>query len=280
MSAAWRTGVLLCAVLHLTACGGGEGPEAVSTTYAYPDDSQACAPRGPAPDTFHFRTPQGLEVLVRAPANYRMDVRHPLLVVYAGAGMTPTATERLTGLTPLATGAGYLVAYPQHVRPSQAALRKLATIPQEVATRHCIDHNRISLTGHSDGGTTATALAVMPHTPFRVASVIPSAAGFTGQDLAAFACPAPTPVMVFHGVKDRLFPGWGREASAWWARCNRCRGTNLTLAAGTCRNYLNCAAPTYYCEGPQGHARWPQDAARQLTRFIRDAPPTDEPSPP
>jgi len=279
VSANWRTGVLLCAVLHLAACGG-EGPEAVAANYDYPEDSRACAPRQPATDAFHFRTPQGLEVQIRAPANYRPDQRHPLLVVYAGAGMTPRATERLTGLTPVATSAGYLVAYPQHVRPSRAALRKLATIPQAVAARHCIDEARISLTGHSDGGTTATALAVMPDTPFRVASVVPSAAGFTGQDLEAFACPAPTPVMVFHGVEDRLFPGWGREASAWWARCNTCRGEELVPAAGTCRSYRNCTAPTYYCEGPQGHARWPQDAARQLTRFIRDAPPTAEPSPP
>ena len=279
MSGEWRTGLALCAILHLAACGG-EGPEAVASNYDYPDDAPACPPREAAPDPFQFRTAQGLEVRVRVPANYRPDRPHPLLVVYAGAGMTPSATERLTGLTPEATGAGYLVAYPQHIRPSRAALRKLAAVPREVAARHCVDDSRISLAGHSDGGTTATALAVMPDTPFRVARLVPSAAGFTARDLATFDCPAPTPVMVFHGAKDRLFPGWGREASAWWAGCNMCRGTELVPAAGTCRSYRDCAAPTYYCEGPQGHARWPQDAARQLTLFIGDAPPADERSPP
>ena len=279
MPSGWRAWGLLCACLLLAACGG-EGPEAVSGVYPYPDDAIACEARESRADAFHFRTPEGLEVRVRAPANYQPNIQHPLLVVYAGAGMTPTATERLTGLTPIATAAGYLVAYPQHIRPSRAALRKLAGIPRELAARHCIDENRISLTGHSDGGTTATALAVMPDTRFRAASVVPSAAGFTGRDLDAFACPSPTPVMVFHGAKDRLFPGWGREASAWWARCNDCRETDLAPATDTCRSYRDCAAPTYYCEGPQGHARWPLDAARQITRFIQEASSVHHPLPP
>ena len=271
----WRTGVILCALL-LAACGG-DGEEAVSANYRYPLEAAACPPRDSPTDAFHFRTSSGLEVRVRAPANYQPQRRHPLLVVYAGAGMTPSATERLTGLTPLATLAGFVVAYPQHIRPSRGALRKLASIPQEVAARHCIDESRIALTGHSDGGTTATALAVMPDTPFRVASLIPSAAGFTGRDLEAFACPAPTPVMVFHGAEDRLFPGFGREASRWWARCNACTETDLAPSADGCQSYRDCAAPTYYCEGPQGHVRWPQNAARQLTGFIRDALKREEP---
>jgi len=261
-------GVVALLALLLTSCGN-DGPHTRSSSYGYAETTVDCTPtRNGVPGL--FRTARGLEILVRAPANFRPEVKHPLLVVFAGAGMPPAASERLTGLTPLATAAGFLVAYPQHLRPSRGALKRLAEGVDEVAARHCVDAQRIVLTGHSDGGTTATALAVTPAMSSKVAALAPSAAGFTEADLLTFACPDPTPVMVFHGARDSLFPGWGRQAAGWWARCNRCDVSTTEAARETCLNYRGCAAPTYYCEGPQGHTRWPEAANQNILRFLSE----------
>lgn len=213
----------------------------------------------------------GFDILVRVPTNYHADIAHPLLVVYAAAGMTAAASERYTGFTPLATRAGYVVAYPQHLGPSLAALRKLARVPAAVSARVCIDQIRVYLTGHSDGGTAATAIAVaavQPASTTPIAALAPSAAGFTSQDLAGFKCPSPRPVMVWHGATDRLFPGWGRAAAAWWAQCNHCESTPVQSASPLCVQYPRCAAAVIYCEHPGGHTVWPKQAAPAIIEFF------------
>jgi polyhydroxybutyrate depolymerase len=214
-----------------------------------------------------LRTPEGVEVLVRTPTNYHADVAHRLLVVFAAAGMTPTASERFTGFTPPATRAGYIVAYPQHLRPSLAAIRKLARVAAAVSGNFCIDETKIFLSGHSDGGTAATAIAVQPASASQIAALAPSAAGFTGEDLAAFACPAPRPAMVWHGARDRLFPGWGRATARWWAACNQCDHTPPPMVDG-CLRYAGCTQPVHYCEGDYGHMVWPADGAELTLKFF------------
>ena len=42
-----------------------------------------------------------------------------------------------------------------------ATIDDLSSIPDRIAARWCIDERRIHLTGHSDGGTVATATAVL-----------------------------------------------------------------------------------------------------------------------
>ncbi|MEN9727101.1 MAG: hypothetical protein RL434_1467 [Pseudomonadota bacterium] len=250
----------------LSACGDDESAREARHVYVTP--TARCTPPRDRPTDAAFKTPEGLAVLVRAPANYQPEVAHPLLVVYAGAGMMPRATERLTGFTPEATAEGYVVAYPQHIRPSRTALRKLAAIPALVARHFCIDETRIALSGHSDGGTTATALALDPGAGFRVWKLAPSAAGFTAQDLQDFRCPAPVPVRVMHGARDTLFPGWGREAWQWWSACNRCDLESPAAAEQGCVTHADCAAPTYYCETGGGHTHWPAQAARETLGFL------------
>ena len=96
---------------------------------------------------------------VRTPANYDRTIAHPLLVVYAAAGNNRYETERLTGLTTEATARGFIIAYPDHLRLSLPVLEELATIPALVASKWCIDETRIYLTGQSDGGMAADAIA-------------------------------------------------------------------------------------------------------------------------
>lgn len=263
-----RRAILWALPCALFACG--QDDTAREAPHAYRSTQARCEVPRERPGTAEFRTRAGLAVLIRAPANYRPDHAHPLLVVYAGAGMMPRGTERLTGFTPAATANGYVIAYPQHIRPSRKALRKLAAVPALVAEHFCIDESRIVLSGHSDGGTAATALALDPGAGIPVRALAPSAAGFTARDLQDFRCRAPTPVRVMHGAGDTLFPGWGREAWQWWSACNRCDLHAAPLKVSGCEAYPGCAVPSRYCEASGGHTHWPARAAQETIAFFNE----------
>ena len=115
-----------------------------------------------------------------------------------------------------------IVAYPDHLRLSLPVLEELATIPALVARKWCVDEARIYLTGQSDGGMAADAIAFLAKTRGTAAAIAPSAAGVNAKDLAENSCPEPLPVMVMHSRNDTVFPGYGAEAARWWAACNRC----------------------------------------------------------
>ncbi len=201
----------------------------------------------------------GIRYNVRTPANYDPRVAHALLMVYAPASLSASASERFTGLTTIATSAGFVVAYSDHVRNSIPVIKELSTIPHLIAKKWCIDERRIYLTGHSDGGTVALAIAILEETKHIPAAIAPSAAGFTKADLAEFKCRTPLPVMIMHSAKDRLFPGFGAEAIAWWGTCNQCDLTPGKQMGNGCVAYPNCAGGviTLYCEGTEPHAKWP-----------------------
>lgn len=268
----WARRALACAAIALLgACAEADDPATQSAAHTYPADAPRCTAPPATVETGDatIETSDHLEILVRVPRNYRADVAHPLLMVYAAAGMTPTASERLTGFTPVATAAGYVVAYARHIRPSHAALTKLARMPGAVADHYCIDRARIVMSGHSDGGTTSTALAVLPETREHVAAIAPSAAGFTASDLAELGCPGtPLPVRVWHGARDRLFPGFGREAAQWWAKCNGCDLHAAPTIEDGCERYAACGQPVHYCEGDYGHMTWPPQGAARTVAFF------------
>ena len=119
----------------------------------------------------------GIRYMVRTPSNYDATFAHPLLMVYAPAGMSRWGSERLMGLTTAATGAGFIVAYADHRPLNLAAVEQLGTIPDLVATEWCIDTKKVYVTGHSDGGTATLALAVIEKTKHVPTGIAPSAAG-------------------------------------------------------------------------------------------------------
>lgn len=215
------------------------------------------------------RSVTGIRYSVRTPANYDPRIAHPLLMVYAPAGLNRFGSESLTGLTTAATRAGFMIAYASHRRVSLDVIEELGTIPGLIAEKWCVDPDRIFFTGHSDGGTVAVALAVLEHTRHFPAAIAPSAAGFTAQDLAAFACPAPLSVMVMHGAEDRHFPGYGQQLADWWATCNQCGKPASPRRTDGCRSYPECAGGvrTLYCEGTGSHLEWP-DLNPQLLAFF------------
>lgn len=239
--------------------GVGGFAQTAAFSYPAPPQAAACSLSVPAPDTSPLRTAGGVALTVRAPSNYDPRYAHPLLVVFAAAGADRAVTERFTGLTGGATQAGFVVVYADHKVLNLRTIRDLGTIPTLLAKVWCIDPRRVFLTGHSDGGTVATALALAPEPNGQYAGIAPSAAGFTAADLAAYRCPAPLAVQVAHGAADERFPGFGREAAAWWAACNHCDAASPERRADGCVEYSGCAAGarTIYCEHAGRHTTWP-----------------------
>lgn len=254
--------LLLASGLALMACP--ERGKIDLGVYAYPRGSTAVACKshsriGLAGVIDSERTPKGIRFNVRTPENYRPNIAHPLLVVFAPAGLSAAANERATGLTKIATGQGFLITYADHVRTSIPAIEDLSAIPSLAAKKWCIDTTRVYLTGHSDGGTVALAMAILDRTKHIPAAIAASAAGFTKADLAGFECPKPLPVMIMHSANDGLFPGYGKDAASWWAACNQCELSARKRLPSGCETYPKCAhgVATRYCEGTQPHAQWP-----------------------
>lgn len=265
-----------CAVvfLHisLSACSEPDKPPQLGS-YAYTNATGACAAGsrpGLAGATDGRVSADGIKYMVRTPSNYDATITHPLLMVYAPAGMSRWASERLSGLTTEATRVGFVVVYADHKQLNIQTIEQLGMIPSLVAKEWCIEEKWIYATGHSDGGTASLMLAVLDKTKTVPTAIAPSAAGVTGKDLEEFQCREPIPVMVMHGKNDTLFPGWGAQTSAWWAKCNGCDVMRIKTLEGGCRVYQGCASggSTVFCEGSGGHRDWPGLNATMLEFFL------------
>jgi polyhydroxybutyrate depolymerase len=252
-----------------------EDSEIAATDY---DDSAKsplrCEPHsrpGPAGNSPDEETPKHVRYSVKTPANYDSTRAHPLIVVYAPHGVDRFLSELFVGLTRAATRAGFVIAYADSRPLDLETIDDLGVIPDRVAARWCIDERRIHLTGHSDGGTVATAIVLRANGRLAPAAIAPSAAGFRRDDLAAFACPAPVAVLVLHNRDDGHFPGYGEEAVEWWAACNACGSAPEGRADG-CLAYPDCrpGGATLYCEGEGGHVAWP-NRNQAILEFFRSA---------
>ena len=231
------------------------------TVYAVSTDTRQCASgtksgrEGVSDDE---KTASGIRYMVKTPAHYDATMAHPLVMVYAPARTNRYKSEDFVHLTQEATAAGFIVAYADHRAMSPKAIEELAAIPGLIEQKWCIDHKRIVLTGHSDGGTTAMAIAFLDGTKHIPSAIAPSAMGIRGEDLKQYHCPQPLPVMLMHSSQDTLFPGYGKEAIQWWAACNGCEATLPVQDADGCVTYKGCKdkVATRYCEGTGSHTTW------------------------
>lgn len=244
---------------------------AATDTTAAAGECPLGARQGPAGRS-QWRTAGGVPYTVITPSNYRPDLPHPLLTVYAPAGFNPWLSERYAGLTHAATSAGFVIVYVGSLRMSLAAVTRMAAASDAVSQSWCIDPARRYASGHSDGGTVATALAALPEHRDRLRALAVSGMGWQQEDFAATPCPSPTAILILHGAQDRHFPGFGRQAAAWWSACNRCTDAGApTLPADQgepCHHYQGCAASTWYCEPARSHWRWAGEP-QQLVDFLQ-----------
>jgi polyhydroxybutyrate depolymerase len=265
-------------LLAMTSCSGSsEAPEGTKVaSFSYPPAAHRgdCDGKpGAAGATNGLASRDGTHYNVRAPANLDPTYPHPLLAVYAPAGHSAEQSEALTRLTTDATRSGFIVAYVGSRPLSQQTIVGLARVPGDVAASWCVDPKRVYATGHSDGGTVSTALALLKDTRGTVSAIAPSAAGFSGKDLEGFQCPQPMPVMVMHGKRDTHFPGWGKQAAQWWARCNACDVASPPLPGDDgCVTFAGCApgGRTVYCEGAGTHMDWPP-LQNRIIQFLESA---------
>lgn len=218
---------------------------------------------------FKEKTAKKFPFTVKTPSNYQPNYAHPILIVFAPSGVPSTLVEKFTGLTKEATEAGFIIVYADSRPMSIESMVELGTIPEVVAEKWCIDSGRIFFTGHSDGGTISSALTFLPDSPVKPAAIAPSAAGVRGQDLEAYACPAPVSVMVMHGKEDGHFPGFGQSAAKWWAECNQCQTKQPTANLQGCVIYTDCLedVEVRYCEGEGSHLDWPRINKELITFF-------------
>lgn len=265
---------VLITILLLVMDDSDEFSEMGTTSYANAGKQQSCqdeSRQGESGATHGEKTQEGIHYNVRTPLNYNETIAHPLLVVYAPARANRAKSEKLTGLTYAATSAGFIIAYADHPALSPSSTVELGTIAKLIAKKWCVDEERIYFTGHSDGGTVSMALAFMNGTRDIPTAIAPSAAGITYRDLSSHSCPQPISVLVMHSKNDHLFPGYGSETSGWWAACNECSPIPKKLDNG-CIAYRECKndVKTWYCEGEELHAKWPQ-RNQQLLDFFATA---------
>ena len=260
-------------------CSGKNDSDAVNTShslgeavYNVDERTPRCEPGtklGRAGASNDEKTPSGISYMVKTPGNYDSSVAHPLLMVYAPGGRNRHESEKYVHFSHEATAAGIIVAYADHRTLSTETIEKLAEIPALIERKWCTDKKRVFLTGHSDGGTTAMAIAFFTGTKHVPAAIAPSAAGIRGEDLRRYQCPNPLPVMLMHSSRDTLFPGYGREAIQWWAACNGCETADPVKEADGCITYRGCTnnVITRYCEGTRIHTEWPNGNKKILDFF-------------
>lgn len=246
--------------------------EQQAANYAGVPAACASGTPGAAGYTENLRTAGGVPLTVVTPANYDGTRGHPLLMIFAPAGISRFEVERVTGFTAPGTRAGFIVAYAEHPPLGLKTTQDLGTASGLVSAQWCVDQKQIFLAGHSDGGTVSHILAVMPKTRDQVRGIAPSGAGIRPPDLQAFGCPSPRPVMISHSKGDKSFPGWGEESARWWAACNQC-SSDTRMTEDGCLDYQACAPQgrTRYCATAGGHARWPANSDR-IVRFFQQNP--------
>jgi hypothetical protein len=112
-----------CIALLVAGCSRA-APELGAADYAALRLPAACALNekpGAAGATDRLRTAHDIAYSIRTPRNYDPSRAHPLLVVYAPAGRHRFASEAFYRLTGAATAAGFIVAHPDHLKPSLRA---------------------------------------------------------------------------------------------------------------------------------------------------------------
>jgi len=270
-----RFSIIIISIIFLTACGEPVDPALLQpATFKYPtsivDSCEAGQKIGSSGITDDIETSTGASYNLRTPANYKQNVSHPLIVVYAPAGTSASKSERHVHLTNAATQAGFVIAYAKNLRMSLSAIKKLSDIPLDIQKKWCIDSSRIYYTGHSDGGSITNALTFLPSSTNKPTAIAPSAAGMDAESLKVYACPPPLPVMVFHNSGDTHFEGFGKQTADWWANCNQCSNELTEPDQHGCRAYKSClpSAKTYFCEGPGDHSVWPDKNNVLIDFFI------------
>lgn len=199
-------GIVIVAALaaFLGACGANDSSSAAGPQTATAAQSAAGCPAAGFSDLENgfLRTPTGAQ-----------PGRTPLIVVVMPGGDGDRG-DRL-GLAGRATSQGYAVLYPTRLaggfwtlndEQGTSDVENVTALLERVIAAGCVDPDRISITGVSNGAGMATRMSC--ELPDRFAAVVPVAAGYRALD----PCPANARAsfLAIHGSADTVVPYNGK----------------------------------------------------------------------
>ncbi|MGV9710297.1 alpha/beta hydrolase family esterase [Gordonia sp. NPDC003424] len=231
---------------------------------------------------------------IHLPAGYSGTARVPLILAFHGHDEAAATFERYTGLSDLPA----IVVYPNGLRgtdgktswqgapyssPRADDLAFTRAVLTSVAARECVDPNRVSVVGRSNGGGFVGMLACRMPWPFAAFATV-SAAYYSPY---ATKCAAPQPISLidFHGTADRVihYRGGVRfgarylPVDAWlnrWITRAGCVPTPIAIPANLTATRLDwplCAATGrevvhYRIDG--GTHQWPEAVGLPVAQVI------------
>ena len=200
----------------------------------------------------------------------------PLVIVLHGNGGTGRQIERHTSFDRIAAREHFVVVYPDAVdrhwndgRPEVDNgvddVAFIASLIDEIATKHAIDRKRVYVTGMSNGGIMSYRVAC--DLADRIAAIAP----VTGNLPAAIRCEprVPVSVLAINGTEDPLVPYAGGTVG-------RNRGSVLSAALSTAHfaTHAGCGPATGTVDEPDAN---PADGSRtRRTSYACPAPVTVE----
>lgn len=229
----------------------------------------------------------------------------PLVLVFHGFTGTAAGVRESSGISPVATKAGWVVAYPEGTRDAQgrrffnvgyefhwgetvddlAAARELAG---RLVRDLDLDPRAVFVTGFSNGGDMAYCLAAQPN-PW-VRAIAPVAGTMMASWAQSFSRPAEVSVLAVNAVDDTVTrwdgdlvnrDGWGAYLGAlevhrrWLGATGGRPATTLADGARVHRGSNEGNSPeTLLYELPRGGHRWPPElegkvTAQHLVEFFR-----------
>lgn len=170
----------------------------IGATRSFADDGLG----GQAPARLDVQVPVKLNYLLALPKDYDAREKWPLLLFLHGSGERGTDLKLVTKHGPpklIAAGKSFpfIVVSPQCPNDRQWEPIELIALLDDLAKKHKVDADRVSVTGLSMGGFGTWRLAA--YEPKRFAAIAPICGG--GEKYWAKQI-APIPVWAFHGAKD------------------------------------------------------------------------------
>jgi polyhydroxybutyrate depolymerase len=161
------------------------------------------------------------------------------------------APDGLNGSNAEASGNGWWNVNNIDMKFAQAMLDK-------INANLCIDKTRIFSTGFSFGGMMSYTVGY----EFNVFRAIAACSGDLQVIPHRETYTDPLPIMAFHGNNDTFVTtARGRAARDKYLARNKCGTQTQAVTPSPCVQYQGCAAPTYWCEFPGGHAPWSMQPA-------------------
>lgn len=146
------------------------------------------------------------------PRGVNLDRPAPLVVAFHGMGIdSKDMMPRYTKLNETAERHGFLIAYPEAVggswglRPARVAADTafFDVLTREIEGKYAVDANRVYVVGMSNGGYFAHLIA---QARSEVVAAVASHSGVLGlQTIGGIRARRKFPVIIIHGVQDRLF---------------------------------------------------------------------------